>query len=61
MRYKCARGAVPPLGQSWHGPASRTDVSRQSCLRPAPWAVMAWSRIRTECVSAVVAGANFLT
>lgn len=35
MRYKCARGAVPPLGQSWHGPASRTDVSRQSCLRPA--------------------------
>ena len=25
-----------------------------------PWAVMAWSRIRTECVTAVVAGANFL-
>ena len=37
MRYKCARGAVPP-----------------------PRAVMAWSRIRTECVTAVVAGANFL-
>ena len=27
---------------------------------PPPWAVMAWSRIRTECVTAVMAGANFL-
>lgn len=35
MRYKCARGTVPPFGQSWHGPASRTDVSRQSWRRPA--------------------------
>ena len=35
MCYKCARGAVPPLGQSWHGPAFRTDASRQSCLRSA--------------------------
>lgn len=36
---------------------------RYECARvsvPPPWAVMAWSRIRTECVTAVVAGANFL-
>ena len=64
LDYQCVT-SVPvapsrPLGS--HGTVQRPELMcpDSHVSVPPPWAVMARSRIRTECVTAVVAGANLL-
>ena len=57
-----ARQYVTPETLTGHGTVQRPELMcpDSHVSVPPPWAVMAWSRIRTECVTAVVAWANFL-